>query len=297
MALARRMQTVLLGTSGKLSGLFQKGGYGFAIGALMLVMIVCAALAAPLVAPYDPLEMHYDRAFSPPGSSQNGGPVHLLGTDALGRDTLSRIIFGARTSLAVGVVAVIVCGTMGVLLGLVAGYSSGVLEAVIMRVVDIQLSVPFILLAIVIVALFGPSVPNLILVLALSGWVIYARTVRGEVLKLKELSFVEGARALGLGNATILLRHIFPSVLPSVVVIASLQVGTMILAESGLSFLGLGVPPPQPSWGNMLGDGRAYLHHAWWMTTFPGMAISITVVAVNLVADGIRRAYSHRTLG
>ena len=297
MARVRRMQVALLRARGRLLDPFRKGGFGFAIGSLVLMVLVFAAIAAPLVAPYDPLEQHYDRVFSPPGLGNGVRPAHLLGTDALGRDTLSRIIYGARTSLAVGAVAVIACGAIGTLLGLAAGYWSGALDAVTMRLVDIQLSVPFILLAIVIVALFGPSLPNLILVLILSGWVIYARTVRGEVMKLKELPFVEGARALGLSNSIILFRHILPSVLPSVVVIASLQVGTMILIESGLSFLGLGVRPPQPTWGNMLGEGRAYLQYAWWMTTFPGIAISITVVAVNLVADGIRKAYTHRTLG
>jgi len=213
---------------------------------------------------------------------------YLLGGDQLGRDILSRIIYGARISLTVGVTAVLLSGSLGMLLGLLAGYYGGRTDEVIMRLADIQLAIPTILLAIALVGVLGPSLRNLILVLGITGWVIYARTIRGVVLSLREQQFVEAARALGSGDRRTLFRCILPNVWTPAIVVASQQVGFMIILESALSFLGLGVQPPTPTWGGMIADGRGYLATAWHVTTFPGLALMATVLAINFFGDGLR---------
>ena len=223
----------------------------------------------------------------PPGA----GSVHgrfLLGGDQLGRDILSRIVHGARVSLTVGVTAVLLSGTLGVLLGLLAGYYRGRTDEVIMRLADVQLAIPTILLAIALVGVLGASLRNLILVLGITGWVIYARTIRGVVLSLREQPFIEAARALGSGDRRTLFRYVLPNVWTPAIVVASQQMGFMIILESALSFLGLGVPSPTATWGGMIADGRGYLATAWHVTTFPGLVLMATVLAVNFFGDGLR---------
>lgn len=259
-----------------------------AIGMFLLLIFALSAAFAPIVAPHDPLQQDLVRRLTPPSWQAGGRTDNLLGTDALGRDILSRMIYGVRTSLLIAVAAVSLSGAMGTLLGLWSGYYRGRLDDVIMRVADIQLAFPFVLLAISIVAVLGPSIPNLIMVLAITSWVIYARVVRGEVLALREREFVEASRASGCTDRHILFVEILPNILTPVIVIATFEVAKMIIWEASMSFLGLGVPPPTPSWGTMIADGRGYLSTSWWLSTFPGIAIMITVLAANLTGDWLR---------
>jgi peptide/nickel transport system permease protein len=212
----------------------------------------------------------------------------VLGTDHLGRDVLSRLIYGAQIALVVGVTTVVVSGVLGLGVGLVAGYFGGWADTAFMRLLDIQLSMPFMLVALSIIGILGPSLQNIVIVLALTGWVVYARVVRAEILSLRTREFVAACRSLGGSDARIIVRHLLPNVRSSVIVIATVEVARMMLLESALSFLGLGVRPPTPSWGAMLADGRVYLASAWWLATFPGLAISVTVLAVNVVGDRLR---------
>jgi len=256
-------------------------------GALVLAMVL-GAVFAPLLASHDPLEQRTANRVKPP-FWETGDFSHPLGTDPVGRDVLSRVLYGSRISLTLGIVAVLVSGTVGTLLGLLAGYYERHVGDLVMRLADVQLSFPVILLAISVVAVVGRSLPALVAVLAISGWVVYARTVRGSVLSLKEKDFIEAARALGSGGLRILFRHILPNCVAPLLVIATVQMATMIILESGLSFFGLGTQPPAPSWGGMLAEGREYLiAGAWWLTAFPGLAISITVLGINLLGDGLR---------
>lgn len=263
---------------------------GGIVGLVILFVVVTAAVAAPWVAPADPTRPNVMERLLPPAWSQGGSSNYLLGTDHLGRDILSRIIWGARISLAVGVLAVAVSGTVGVGVGIIAGYYRGWLERVLMRLADIQLSMPFVLLAIAIVAVLGRGLTNLVVALAVTGWVAYARMVRAQVLSVRELEYVEAARTVGASNTRIILRHVLPNVVPSVIVVASISVAQMIILESALSFLGLGVPPPSPTWGGMLADSREYLSSAGWVSLYPGLAILVTVLSVNLVGDALRDA-------
>jgi len=256
-------------------------------GSLFLLAIALAAVFAGAVSPADPEAIDMSHRLSPPAGGGTYGKF-LLGGDQLGRDILSRIIYGARISLTIGVTAVLLSGTLGMLLGLLAGYYGGRTDEVIMRLADIQLAIPTILLAIALVGVLGPSLRNLILVLGVTGWVIYARTIRGVVLSLREQQFVEAARALGSGDRRTLFRYIMPNVWTPAIVVASQQMGFMIIMESALSFLGLGVPPPTPTWGGMIADGRGYLATAWHVTTLPGLVLMATVLAVNFFGDGLR---------
>jgi len=257
-------------------------------GAAVIAITVIVAVAAPLIAPYGPLDQAPELNNRPPLWRGDGGDFHILGTDPLGRDLLSRTMYGARVSLLIGATAVLLAGSIGVLLGLMAGFVGGVVEAVIMRLVDTLLAIPFILLAIVSVALFGQDLVGLILILGLTGWLGYARIVRSVVLSLKEMPYVEAARALGAGPTRLLLRHVLPGVWTPVIVVATQQVGTMMIAESSLTFLGIGIPPTIPSWGAMIADGRAYVTLAPWVSIFPGLALTITVLAVYFFGDGLR---------
>jgi peptide/nickel transport system permease protein len=259
-------------------------------GLALLAILYLAALLAPWIAPYDPIaqENLVSTGYLAPSAR------HWLGTDQFGRDVLSRLLYGARISLVIALTAITISITLGTLLGAVAGYLGGKVDAVVMRFIDLVLSFPRLVLLILIVALSRPSIPLIILVLGLTHWPGTARLVRGEVLSLREREFIDAARALGFGRLRIIFRHLIPNVLAPVIVAATLGIGDTIVAEAGLSFLGLGVQPPSPSWGNMVADGRQNLIGAWWITTFPGLAIVLTVMAFNLVGDGLRDALDPR---
>jgi peptide/nickel transport system permease protein len=257
-------------------------------GAALIVVVVALALLAPLVAPFSPTRQVPQFGLRPLLWIEPGAAMHVFGTDSLGRDVLARILYGSRVSLLIGVTAVLLAGTVGVSFGLVAGYFGGVVETLLMGLTDALLAIPFVLLAIVAVSLFGQSLGGLIVILGLTGWLGYARIVRGTVLTLKELPYVESARALGSSSWRILLRHILPGVWAPVIVIATQQVGAMMIAESSLSFLGVGVPPTIPTWGTMIADGRSYVGTGWWISTLPGLALTVTVLAVYFFGDGLR---------
>jgi ABC-type dipeptide/oligopeptide/nickel transport system permease subunit len=256
------------------------------LGAIILGLVVLTAIAAPLLAPHDYTEQSLSKSLLPPFWEKGAEIAYPLGTDHLGRDMLSRIIFGARTSLLVGAGGVVIAGTIGIALGLIAGYYGRRVDDTIMRLVDIQLSFPPIFLVIAIMAVIGQSLQNVVLVLGIVTWVQYARVVRASTLSVKEREFVEAARSLGAGGPHIILRHVLPNILPPILVIATVNVSTLILAEAALSFLGLGVQPPTPAWGTMLSEGREVYRIAWWNAVFPGVAILVTVLGVNLLGDG-----------
>jgi peptide/nickel transport system permease protein len=257
-------------------------------GLVCVLMVVIWAATPGLFAPLDPLDQNLDRYLKPPGYADAQGRTYWLGTDQQGRDILSRIVWGSRISLIVGIATVIVSGLIGVTLGLVAGFFGGKLDAVISRIVETALAIPFILLAMALIAILGASLQNIVLAIALRTWIVYARVVRGEVLALKENEFVTGARAMGCGTLRILVRHVLPNALSSSIVVATLYLGRMIIIEASLSFLGVGVPPPTPTWGGMLADGRAFLDTAWWIAFFPGVVLMLTVLGVNLLGDWLR---------
>ena len=244
-----------------------------------------AVIAAPTLVPFHPDTPHLLAILHPPAWP------YLLGTDNLGRDILSRVLVASRVSLAIGVLSMLVSIVLGVLVGACAGFSGGAIDAVLMRVTDVVLAVPVFFLAVAFLALFGPSVPGLIWIIGLTAWPPTARLVRGEFLVLRGRDFVTAARATGASGARIVVRHLLPNVVPVIVISATLRVGLAILTEAGLSFLGLGVQPPQPSWGNIIADGREYLATAWWVSLFPGVCVFLAVMAFNLVGDGLRDAF------
>ena len=258
----------------------------------ILLLIVLAAVFAPLVAPHDPTDQSLRARLDPPFWMEGGSGNYPLGTDKLGRDVLSRIIYGARTSLLIGVAALVVGGVIGTAVGLIAGYFGGKVDEAIMTVVDIQLAFPFVLLAIAVVAVLGVSLGVIIVVVGLSGWVTYARIARARVLSLKEIGFIEAVRSVGAVDARIVLRHILPNTLSPLIVVASLELARLIILEATLSFLGLGLPPRIPSWGGMIGDGREFLGSAegWWISIFPGLALFLTALGISRVGDWIRDA-------
>jgi len=252
---------------------------------------VGGALLAPVIAPHNPFDLasvNLLDAFTPPGWTAQGKATYLLGTDNQGRDVLSAILYGTRISLAVGVAAVLLSTALGVSLGLLSGYLGGRIDALLMRIADVQLSFPFILLALTINAIVGLGLRNIIVSLSVAGWVVYARVVRGEVLSVKQRDFVHAAQALGVGRARVLFRHVLPNVAPSIVIVASLQFAQFIVAEAAISFLGFGVQPPTPAWGSMLSESRDYLYVAWWLAAFPGAALAFTALGINLVGDWLR---------
>jgi peptide/nickel transport system permease protein len=258
------------------------------LGMIIIGLMLTLAVTAPFLTSHDPAQIDIVKRLKAPGWQDENGLVHLLGTDTLGRDVWTRLAYGTRISLLVGFTAVLIAGTLGVMLGLVAGFFRGALDDLIMRIADIQLAFPFILLAISVIAVLGPGVFKVIAVLGISGWVQYGRIVRGQVMSLREQEFVLAGRAIGAPNGRIILRHILPNTWAAVIVIASFSVAGTILAESSLSFLGLGVPPEIPTWGGMLAEGREYLALAPWLATFPGLAIALTVFGINVVGDWLR---------
>jgi peptide/nickel transport system permease protein len=239
-------------------------------GLVVVLAVVVAALGAPWLSAYDPVEQDITNRLRAPGSVDAAGRTHLFGTDHLGRDILARMIFGARPALMVGFAAVAISGVLGMAVGLVSGYFGGRIDDVFMRLADIQLAFPFILLAIAVIGVLGPSLPVIIVVIGVSSWVVYARVVRGS------------------RDGRVLVRHILPNAFTPWLVVATLDMARVIVIESALSFLGLGVQPPTPTWGGMLADGRVYISTAWWLATFPGLAILITVLGINLFGDGLR---------
>ncbi|QOK29892.1 ABC transporter permease (plasmid) [Cytobacillus oceanisediminis] len=264
------------------------------VGLCFLVFVIVAAFFAPLLVPMDPLNQDITSRLKPPGWTNADGETHLLGTDQLGRDVLSRIIYGSRVSIMVAVGAVAIGGTIGLIVGLVSGYSGGWIDSVLMRLVDMQLAFPFLLLALTMVAILGPSIMNVVLVLSITSWISYAKIVRSSVLSVKYLEYVEAAKAAGTSQIEILFRHIFPNVISPFIVVASFQVATLIIAESSLSFLGLGVPASQPTWGSMLADGREYMTDAWWIAIYPGIMLMLVAMSANLFGDGLRDALDPR---
>lgn len=258
-------------------------------GVVVLILLIISAIWAPLLAPYDPIwQERSERLLPPLATGETSGKFYVLGTDSLGRDILSRIIHGSRISIVIGFASVAISTPVGVLLGLLAGYTNKHIDDIIMRLADIQLAFPFILLAMVIVSVLGQSILNLVLVLAISGWVIYARVVRGQVLRLREMEFIQAAESIGSSTSRVLTRHMLPNVLTPVIVLFTFGLASMILLESSLSFLGLGVQPPTPSWGGMLNESRNYIASAPWVSVMPGIAIMMTVLSVNFVGDWLR---------
>ncbi|RNF40185.1 ABC transporter permease [Planococcus salinus] len=265
------------------------------VGLVIVLFVFLVAVLAPVLAPHDPAAINAANMLKPPFWMEGGSTAHLLGTDNLGRDILSRIIYGSQISLLVGITSVVVAGIIGVTVGLIAGYYGGFIDNALMRLVDSFLAIPTILFALVILSVFGPSVITLIFVLGATNWVNYARLVRGEVLTIKERDFVRAAHSIGVKSNKIITRHLLPNVISSFIVISTLSVATTIILEASLSFLGLGVQPPTVSWGSILSDGRDYLATSWWLATFPGVAITITVLGIIFLGDWLRDVLDPRS--
>ncbi len=261
--------------------------WGLAAAAVMLLIVGSAALA-PWVSPHDPLQVNIRHRLAPPAWMEGGGAAHPLGTDQVGRDLLSRTVYGGRASLVIGVSAVVLSATIGVLLGLGGGYFGGRADWLITTLINVMLTFPFVLLALAVIAVLGPSLPNMIIVLGMADWPLYARVIRAETLSIREREFIIAGRALGMSHLRIIFRQILPNLVSAIVVIATLQVARVIILESFLSFLGLGIQPPTPAWGNMLGEGRIYMLNSWWIAAFPGLAIFVTTLAINLVGNALR---------
>jgi peptide/nickel transport system permease protein len=257
----------------------------FRVALVLLALFVLTALVGPYLMEHDPLRGSLRARLEPPAWLPGGSAGHLLGTDRLGRDVLSRIVTGARISLAVCVVVIALAGAVGTAIGTLSGYAGGWIDRVLMRLVDLALSLPVILLALLLGAISGPSFANIVLVISLVLWSQYARMARGETLRVRNEDYVDLARTSGLGHGAIILRHVLPNIAPALIVVATLQVGIVIVLESSLSFLGVGVPPPNPSWGSMVAEGRSYVVTAWWVSMFPGIAILLVVMAVNIIGD------------
>lgn len=261
---------------------------GAIFGLIMVLGVLFAAALAPVLSPHDPIFQDVEKRLLPPVGQAGADPAYLLGTDHLGRDIVSRLIYGARISIIVSVSAVIFSAVLGTIIGLFSGFYGGKVDNVFMRIADVQLAFPFILLAIAIIAVLGPSLQNIIIVMGITGWVIYARVVRAEVLSLREKEFITSVKALGGSNGRIIFQHLLPNVIPPIIVIITLEMARMIIMEAALSFLGLGIQPPTPTWGGMLADGRVYLATSWWLATFPGLVIMLVVLGINLLGNWLR---------
>ena len=263
---------------------------------IVLVWILCAVFA-PFISPHDPEAVDIMQRMKPPAWQDGGSMEHVLGTDEMGRDVLSRLIYGARISLVIGVCSVVVGMTIGVVLGLLAGYIGGWVDAVIMRLVDMMLAFPFTFLALCLVAVLGSSLENVIIVLGITGWASYTRTVRAQVLSVREREFIRASTTIGCKDGRILFKHILPSVIDSAIILATMEMGSAILSEASLTFLGMGVPPSIPTWGNMISSGRQYIYTAWWLTTLPGLAIFIVCLGINFIGDWARDIRDPRLRG
>jgi ABC-type dipeptide/oligopeptide/nickel transport system permease subunit len=257
-------------------------------GALIVLTVVVCALLAPVISPYDPTSGHIGQRLEAPGFVNERGERYVLGTDQQGRDVLSRLIHGARVSLMVGIGVIAVAGTVGTVAGLMSGYYGGRVDDLIMRIVDTQTAFPGLLLALVIITMIGPSARNIIIVLSINGWMVFARITRGIMLTIREKDYIDAARLVGATDLRIIFRHAFPNLLSPTLTIVTLELARIILAEASLSFLGLGIQPPQSSWGLMIADGRNYITIAWWLVSFPGLAIALTVFGVMTVANWLR---------
>jgi peptide/nickel transport system permease protein len=277
------------GRLAKASRAFRRNKAASAGGAILLALVLCA-LFAPLLAPCDPSEQNLYERLKPPLWAGEARKTYILGSDHLGRDQLSRLIFGARVSLLVGLSAATLSGFLGMLFGGLAGYLGGRTDEAIMGLADIQLAFPSILLALVAVAILGPGLLNVIIVFSATSWVPYARTLRASILSVREQPYVLASQALGCNRLKILWAHVLPNAVIPLIVIASFQMATLITQEAALSFLGVGVPPSIPSWGNMMADGREYLQGAWWLSTLPGIALMAVVLGINFLGDGLRSA-------
>ena len=255
---------------------------------IVMFLLVFSAICADLIAPYSPLQISLLKRLNPPFFADGGTPAHLLGTDTLGRDILSRIIFGARVSLSVSILVILITCSIGTILGILGGYLGGRTDSLLMRFTDVSLAFPGILIALLLAVSLGPGFTTVVLAISVLGWAPYARLIRGEALKLREADFVAQARIIGSSPMRIMTRHIFPNIINPMIVIATLQVGLVILVEASLSFLGAGIPPPTPSWGSMVSDGRNLIDRAWWISFFPGLAIGLVVLSGNFLGDWIR---------
>ncbi len=255
---------------------------------VILTLFLVCGIFGNFITPHDPMKTNLGAAKSPPFFQQGGSNKYLLGTDGFGRDILSRIIKGAGISLQVGFAVVVFAGSLGVVIALLSGYLGGWVDAVLMRITDMFLSMPFIMIAIALAAVLGPSKNNIILIMAILWWAGYARVLRGEVLRIKGADFIKLAIVARASKARIMLRHILPNIVNTLVVLVTLQLGSVIIMESSLSFLGLGVPPPEPAWGSMVADGRVIIFSSWWVSTWPGVAILLVVLSCNLLGDWLR---------
>ena len=259
----------------------------FLLPATVLLLLILAAIFAPRVAPYDPLSQSLVDRLKPPAFA-GGSSAHLLGTDKLGRDVLSRLIYGSRISLSISLMVILITSVAGTVLAIISGYLGGWVDAFLMRITDIGLAFPALLLALLLAVVRGPSMSTVVIALSILGWTPYARLIRGEVLKVRAMDYVAQARIVGCSPIRIMVTHIFPNIINPLLVLATLFVGIIILAEAGLSFLGAGVPPPTPSWGSMVADGRELIATAWWISFFPGFAIGLVVLSCNFLGDWLR---------
>ena len=265
-----------------------RGNKMILFSSIILMITILVGAFANFMVPFSPYDQDLDNRLKPPLWRDRDERIHLLGTDHLGRDVLSRVFYGIRVSLLIGILAVTISAIFGIILGLIAGFYGGIFDDVIMRIADVQLAIPLILLAIAVIVVLGSSVKVLILVIGLTQWMAYARMVRGETLSLREKDFVMSGYAVGASDLRIILRYIFPNTLASLMVLITLNMALVIVLEAGLSFLGLGIQPPEPSLGTMLSESKDYLNRAWWLSTFPGLTIMIIIMAINLFGDGLR---------
>jgi peptide/nickel transport system permease protein len=260
----------------------------FLIPVIVLTLLVLVAILAPFLAPHSPTKTSLPNRLLPPFFMEGGKTTYLLGTDMVGRDILSRVIYGARVSLSVSLIVIFITGTVGTIMGIVAGYLGGHVDTVLMRTTDASLAIPTILIALLLAVALGPSFKTVVLAISILGWAPYARLIRGETLRLREADFVGQARIIGSSSLRIMIVHVFPNVINSLIVISTMSVGLVILMEAALSYLGAGIPPTTPSWGSMVSDGRNLIDRAWWISFFPGLAIGLVVMSGNFLGDWIR---------